>query len=119
MATIKYFPTREAARIVAREEGETFQDMGKDAPKGERWAVSFKELKDVIAAIDANAFNVPTEAEQKMNNDLMEAFAALDIKAAQMPVLKKPETIVRQDVREMHDRKGNPVTVYTKRRVAV
>jgi hypothetical protein len=116
MATIKYFKTRDAARIVAREEGESFQDMGKDAPKGERWAVVFKELADVIAAVKSVEMNVPTESEQKLNAELMAAFAALDIKQAELP---KPETIVRTSQTVLTRRDGLKVNVFTKRRVAV
>lgn len=116
MATIKFFATREAARIVAREEGETFQDMGKDAPKGERWAVVFKELSDVIAAAKAVEMNVPTEAEKKLNEDLMAAFADLDIKQAELP---RPASIVRNVHEEYKDRKGAVIPVLVKRRVAI
>ena len=112
----KFFATREQARIVAREEGEIFKDMGKDAPKGERWAVQYKELSDVIAAIDANAFNVPTKSDLELTQALAEAFAGLDVKPAELP---KPASIVRQDVQTMQDRKGNNVTVFTKRRIAL
>lgn len=116
MATIKYFATREAARIVAREEGETFLDMGKDAPKGERWAVSFAEIKDLVERAKAVEMNVPTEAEKKLNDDLAAAFAALDIKQAELP---RPASIVRNVHEEYKDRKGATVSVLVKRRVAV
>lgn len=166
MSTIKFFATREAARIVAREEGETFKDMGKDAPKGERWAVEFKELSDVIAACKAVEMNVPTAEDKKLidgltealnmpkswpvketatvaeldNADelnsvlaeldedaviipaqsttdaLREAFAALDIKQAELP---RPASIVRNVHEEYKDRKGAVIPVLVKRRVAI
>lgn len=116
MATIKYFKTRDAARIVAREEGEAFQDMGKDAPKGERWAVVFKDLADVIEAVKAVEMNVPTEAEKQLNDDLMKAFAALDIKQAELP---KPDSVVRNVYESYKDRKGATISVQVKRRFAV
>lgn len=111
-----FVATRELARTIAREEGETWADMGKDAPKGKRWAVQYKELSDVIAAIDANTFNVPTKSDIELTQALAKAFAGLDVKPA---VLPKPESIVRQDVQTMQDRKGNNVTVFTKRRIAL
>lgn len=115
----KFFATRELARIVAREEGETFVDMGKDAPKGERWAVQFKELSDVIQAVQAVEMNVPTQEEQTLNNELMEAFAALDIKQAQRPVLKAPETVRRTSYSTVKNPNGSTVEVFTKHSVKV
>lgn len=111
-----YFATREIARIIAREEGETFKDMGKDAPKGERWAVLFKELSDVVLTVKSVEMNVPTEDEKKVIDDLTAAFAAMDIKQAELP---KPDSVLRNVVQTMKDRKGNSVQVFTKRRVAV
>lgn len=113
----KFFATREIARTVAREEGETFKDMGKDAPKGERWAVLFREIKDLVENAKAVEMNVPTAEEKKVNDDLTAAFAAMDIKP--MPVLKAPESVVRNTVEVRRDRKGKQVTVYSKKRFAV
>lgn len=113
----KFYATRELARTVAREEGETFKDMGKDAPKGKRWAVLFREIKDLVENAKAVEMNVPTKEDKKLIDDLTAAFAALDVKPA--PVLKAPESIVRTDVNTLRDRKGNSVTVFTKRRHTV
>ncbi len=166
MATIQFAKTREAARIIAREEGVTWEDMGKDAPKGERWAVVFPEIKDLVERAKAVEMNVPTAEDKKLidgltealnmpkswpvketatvevldNADelnsvlagldedaetiteqsttaaLREAFAALDIKQAELP---RPASIVRHVNEEYKDRKGAVIPVLVKRRVAI
>jgi len=117
----KFYATREIARRIAREECETFADLGKDAPKGERWAVQFKEIKDVIAAIDANAMNVPTKAEQEVTAELAKAFAALDIEPAKKVScpLAIPVAVCRREASELKNHKGHTVQVLTKRRILV
>lgn len=70
MANIKFVNTRDIARRVAREEGVTWQDMGSNAPKGERWAVVFPEIKDLVERAKAVEMNVPT-AEDKANIDAL------------------------------------------------
>jgi hypothetical protein len=115
----KFYATREIARTIAREEGEVFKDMGKDAPKGERWSVQFKEIKDLVENAKAVEMNVPTAEDKAIIDALTEAFAGLDAVPASMPVLKKPETVTRNTVQEMRDRKGNTVQVYSKRKILV
>lgn len=116
MATIKFYATRDIARRVAREEGETFKDMGSTAPKGERWAVSFKEIKDLIAAAEAVEMNVPTAEDKALNDALRVALQGLDVKPVHLPA---PESIVRQDHSVLTNRKGKTVNIFTKRRVKV
>lgn len=113
----KFYATRELARTVAREEGETFKDMGKEAPKGERWAVQFREIKDLVENAKAVEMNVQTKEDKQLIDDLTAAFAALDVVPAK--VLPAPESIVRTDVSTMRNHKGNAVTVFTKRRHTV
>lgn len=116
MATIQFAKTREAARIIAREEGVTWQDMGKDAPKGERWAVVFPEIKDLVERAKATEMNVPTAEDKKLIDELTAAFAELDIKQAELP---RPASIVRNVNEEYKDRKGATIPVLVKRRVAI
>ena len=128
----KFYATREAARIVAREEGEVFKDMGKDAPKGQRWAVQFKEISDIVNSPEP----VLTAAEQKKADELSAILNAQDdfIAGADIQVvvnsnawthadhlanLKRPSELVRNQKEIRHDRKGNRVTVYSKRRQVI
>ncbi|EFJ0710459.1 TPA: hypothetical protein L2Y74_001195 [Escherichia coli] len=128
----KFFATREQARIVAREEGETFKDMGKDAPKGQRWAVQFKEISDIVNSPEP----VLTEAELKQAQELAEVLNAQDdfLKGSDIEVtvnanawthadhlanLKRPSELIRNQKEIRHDRKGNRVTVYSKRRQVI
>ncbi|MED6572993.1 hypothetical protein VWJ25_05640 [Escherichia coli O157] len=128
----KFFATREQARIVAREEGETFKDMGKDAPKGQRWAVQFKEISDIVNSPEP----VLTEAELKKAQELAEVLNAQDdfLKGSDIEVtvnanawthadhlanLKRPSELIRNQKEIRHDRKGNRVTVYSKRRQVI
>lgn len=128
----KFYATREAARIVAREEGETFKDMGKDAPKGQRWAVQFKELSDIVNSPEP----VLTAADQKKADELSailnaqdDFIAGSDIQvvvnsnawthADHLANLKRPSELVRNQKEIRHDRKGNRVTVYSKRRQVI
>ncbi|MED6536241.1 hypothetical protein VWI13_01945 [Escherichia coli O157] len=128
----KFFATREQARIVAREEGETFKDMGKDAPKGQRWAVQFKEISDIVNSPEP----VLTEAELKKAQELAEVLNAQDdfLKGSDIQVqvnsnawthadhlanLKRPSELIRNQKEIRHDRKGNRVTVYSKRRQVI
>ena len=128
----KFFATREQARIVAREEGETFKDMGKDAPKGQRWAVQFKEISDIVNSPEP----VLTEAELKKAQELAEVLNAQgdflegsDIEvtvnanawthADHLANLKRPSELIRNQKEIRHDRKGNRVTVYSKRRQVI
>lgn len=112
-----YCKTREAARTMAREEGVTWKDMGKDNAGG-RWAVLFPEIKDLVENVKAVEMNVPTKEDKELTDALSAAFAAMD-KADIIPVLNKPETIVRNSHSVLKDRKGNSVQIFTKRRVAV
>ncbi len=128
----KFYATREAARIVAREEGAAFKDMGTTAPKGQRWAVQFKELSDIVNSPEP----VLTAAEQKKADELSavlnaqdEFIAGSDIKvqvnanawthADHLANLKRPSELVRNQKEIRHDRKGNRVTVYSKRRQVI
>ena len=128
----KFFATREQARIVAREEGETFKDMGKDAPKGQRWAVQFKEISDIVNSPEP----VLTAAELKQAQELAEVLNAQDdfLKGSDIQVqvnsnawthadhlanLKRPSELIRNQKEIRHDRKGNRVTVYSKRRQVI
>ncbi|HGX4521729.1 hypothetical protein GNZ01_07480 [Escherichia coli] len=128
----KFFATREQARIVAREEGETFKDMGKDAPKGQRWAVQFKEISDIVNSPEP----VLTEAELKKAQELAEVLNAQDdflegsdiqvqvnsnawTHADHLANLKRPSELIRNQKEIRHDRKGNRVTVYSKRRQVI
>ncbi|AIT14194.1 hypothetical protein [Escherichia coli] len=128
----KFFATREQARIVAREEGETFKDMGKDAPKGQRWAVQFKEISDIVNSPEP----VLTAAELKQAQELAEVLNAQDdfLKGSDIEVtvnanawthadhlanLKRPSELIRNQKEIRHDRKGNRVTVYSKRRQVI
>ena len=128
----KFYATREAARIVAREEGAAFKDMGKDAPKGQRWAVQFKEIADIVNSPDP----VLTAAEQKQAEELAailnaqdEFVAGTDIQvvvnsnawthADHLANLKRPSELIRNQKEIRHDRKGNRVTVYSKRRQVI
>ena len=128
----KFYATREAARIVAREEGEVFKDMGKDAPKGQRWAVQFKEISDIVNSPEP----VLTAAEQKKADELSAILNAQDdfIAGADIQVvvnsnawthadhlanLKRPSELIRNQKEIRHDRKGNRVTVYSKRRQVI
>lgn len=128
----KFYATREAARIVAREEGELFKDMGKDAPKGQRWAVQFKEISDIVNSPEP----VLTAAEQKKAEELAailnaqdEFVAGSDIKvsvnsnawthADHLANLKRPSVLIRNQREIRHDRKGNSVTVFSKRRQVI
>lgn len=128
----KFYATREAARIVAREEGATFKDMGKDAPKGQRWSVQFKEISDIVNSPEP----VLTAAEQKKADELAailnaqdEFVAGTDIQvvvnsnawthADHLANLKRPSVLIRNQKEIRHDRKGNRVTVYSKRRQVI
>ncbi|HHT8266157.1 TPA: hypothetical protein ACT2UD_005070 [Escherichia coli] len=128
----KFYATREAARIVAREEGAAFKDMGTTAPKGQRWAVQFKEIADIVNSPDP----VLTAAEQKQAEELAailnaqdEFIADSDIKvqvnhtawthADHLANLKRPSELIRNQKEIRHDRKGNRVTVYSKRRQVI
>lgn len=128
----KFFATREQARIVAREEGETFKDMGKDSPTGKRWAVQFKEISDIVNSPEP----VLTAAELKQAQELAEVLNAQDdfLKGSDIEVtvnanawthadhlanLKRPSELVRNQKEIRHDRKGNRVTVYSKRRQVI
>lgn len=128
----KFYATREAARIVAREEGAAFKDMGKDAPKGQRWAVQFKEISDIVNSPEP----VLTAAELKQAQELAEVLNAQDdfLKGSDIEVtvnanawthadhlanLKRPSELVRNQKEIRHDRKGNRVTVYSKRRQVI
>ncbi|MCU6294252.1 hypothetical protein [Escherichia coli] len=128
----KFYATREAARIVAREEGEAFKDMGKDAPKGQRWAVQFKEISDIVNSPEP----VLTAEEQKQAEELAailnaqdEFVAGTDIQvvvnsnawthADHLANLKRPSELIRNQKEIRHDRKGNRVTVYSKRRQVI
>ncbi len=111
----KFYATRDLARTVAREEGETFKDMGKDAPKGERWAVLFSEIKDLVENAKAVEMNVPTQDEKALIDGLTAAFAKLDA----TPVLQAPKHVCRRSVSVMKNHKGANVTVYTKRVIPV
>ena len=128
----KFYATREAARIVAREEGAAFKDMGTTAPKGQRWAVQFKEISDIVNSPEP----VLTAAEQKKADELSavlnaqdEFIAGSDIKvqvnanawthADHLANLKRPSELVRNQKEIRHDRKGNRVTVYSKRRQVI
>ena len=66
----KFYATRELARNVAREEGETFKDMGKDSPAGQRWAVLFREVKDLVENAKAVEMNVPTKEDKELTEPL-------------------------------------------------
>lgn len=128
----KFFATREQARIVAREEGETFKDMGTTAPKGQRWAVQFKEISDIVNSPEP----VLTAAELKQAQELAEVLNAQDdfLKGSDIEVsvnanawthadhlanLKRPSELIRNQKEIRHDRKGNRVTVYSKRRQVI
>ncbi|HBC8437437.1 TPA: hypothetical protein KE178_005325 [Escherichia coli] len=128
----KFYATREAARIVAREEGAAFKDMGTTAPKGQRWAVQFKEIADIVNSPDP----VLTAAEQKQAEELAailnaqdEFVAGTDIQvvvnsnawthADHLANLKRPSELIRNQKEIRHDRKGNRVTVYSKRRQVI
>ncbi|HAN1506515.1 hypothetical protein G17_00629 [Escherichia phage vB_EcoM_G17] len=128
----KFYATREAARIVAREEGAAFKDMGKDAPKGQRWAVQFKEISDIVNSPEP----VLTAAELKRADMLAaildaqdEFIADSDIKvqvnhtawthADHLANLKRPSELIRNQKEIRHDRKGNRVTVFSKRRQVI
>lgn len=117
MATIKFVNTRDAARRIAREEGVTWKDMGSTAPKGERWAVVFPEIKDLVERAKAVEMNVPTAEDKALNDALRKALNGLDVEPVQH--LPAPESIVRETVSVLKGRKGQDVTVFTKRRVAV
>lgn len=120
---IKFFATREIARIVARTEGETFKDMGTTAEKGKRWAVQFKELSDIINS----PCPVLTAAEQAKANELADLLNGVNVEvnatawthADALAALKRPESVSRRCIETKHDRKGNRVTVYSKRKIAV
>ncbi len=128
----KFYATREAARIVAREEGAAFKDMGTTAPKGQRWAVQFKEISDIVNSPEP----VLTSAELKRADMLAaildaqdEFIADSDIKvqvnhtawthADHLANLKRPSELIRNQKEIRHDRKGNRVTVYSKRRQVI
>lgn len=128
----KFYATREAARIVAREEGEAFKDMGTTAPKGQRWAVQFKELSDIVNS----PVPVLTAAELKRADALAavlnaqdEFVAGSDIEvqvdanawthADHLANLKRPSELLRNQKEIRTDRKGNRVTVFSKRRQVI
>lgn len=114
-----FHATRDIARRIAKEEDGHFVDMGKDAPKGKRWAVQFEDLKDFVERIDAQhkatGMNVPTQEDKALNDELMAAFAKLDIQ----PVLPKPDHVTRRSVSVLKNHKGDDVTVFTKRVIPV
>ncbi len=122
---IKFYATREIARIVARTEGETFKDMGTTAEKGKRWAVQFKELSDIINSPEP----VLTDEEQAKANELADLLNGVNVNvkvnaaawshADALAALKRPESVSRRCIESKHDRKGNRVTVYSKRKIAV
>lgn len=115
--SIKFFATRELARTVAREEGETFQDMGKDAPKGERWAVVFKELADLVAEA------ATLKEDPELNNELKAAFAAAETRKQTVAAIekdiaaRKPATVSRRERSVLYTREGQAVNVFTKRAI--
>lgn len=111
----KFYATRDIARRIAKEEGETFKDMGKDAPKGERWAVLFREIKDLVENAKAVEMNVPTQEDKALIDELTAAFAKLDAK----PVLTKPDHVCRRSVSVLKNHKGADVQVFTKRVIPV
>lgn len=114
----KFYATRELARTVAREEGETFKDMGKDAPKGERWAVLFREIKDLVENAKAVEMNVPTKEDKELTEALAAAFSAMD--KADAVVLKAPEFVTRKEHTVLKNKyNGKQVQVYTKRKIPV
>lgn len=130
MATVKFFSSREKARIYAREEGETFRDAGTAAPKGSRWCVDIKDLSDMVNVVldqDAwkkaddlaevlnNLHDTSTEEVQDINAELAKAFKGLDIR----PVIEKPTSIVRNSYEVLKDRKGNTIPVMTRTRVSI
>ena len=114
----KFYATRELARNVAREEGETFKDMGSTAPKGQRWAVLFREVKDLVENAKAVEMNVPTKEDKELTDALAAAFSAMD-KAASV-VLKVPEFVTRKVHSVLQNKfNGKQVQVFTKRKIPV
>ncbi len=114
----KFYATRELARNVAREEGETFKDMGKDSPAGKRWAVLFREVKDLVENAKAVEMNVPTKEDKDLTDALAAAFAAMDKSAA--VVLKVPEFVTRKVHSVLQNKfNGKQVQVFTKRKIPV
>ncbi|HHJ0579835.1 TPA: hypothetical protein ACQFCQ_001151 [Escherichia coli] len=84
---IKYFATREQARIAARQDGATFKDMGAGSASGERWAI----------------------VKRSTARSLQYWLSAL----------KSPDSVSRRVVEIKLDRKGNRVTVYRTKKIAV
>ncbi|MEX5639891.1 hypothetical protein Ecwhy1_504 [Escherichia phage Ecwhy_1] len=84
---IKYFATREQARIAARQDGATFKDMGVQSERGKRWAI----------------------VKRSTARSLQYWLAAL----------KSPDSVSRRVVEIKLDRKGNRVTVYRTKKIAV
>lgn len=104
--TIKFYATRDEARRIAREEGLKLVDAGSTAVKGSRWGVDFPEVEE------------PQNDDADLIAALKQAIHGTDTKVLSVP-LKAPEHVSRRVVRDMKDRKGNTIHVYSKRKIAV
>lgn len=94
---IKYFNTRTEARAFAAANNTKVIDNTSSAEKGKRWEVQVLDAMDKVHEV--------LEMVQEEVPDLKP-----------LPVLKAPAVIVRNHKEYKKDRKGNTVTVYSKRK---
>lgn len=93
----KYFNTRTEARAFAAANNTKVIDNTSAAEKGKRWEVQVMDAMDKV-----------NEVLQMVQDDVQEL--------KPLPVLKAPAVLVRNHKEYKKDRKGNTVSVYSKRK---